>query len=158
IIDVALDFLLVPTIARLKNAGQTGSIAVDYGEIIVGQLAPLPLQCTLPLFPVSLHHIPVHTNSFPFSTGPSLVQISLGLVVAHYVGMTGFWLYSRRTGGRLGGIRRGCWIAAARLVRRTGKLHGRLSSGLLRLRRRIWDIREWHYLLLVFFWLSGPRK
>src|SRR5690606_5492999 len=64
-VDVLLGVVLSFSVALLEASGEFRALALDYVEVIVGQLAPLLLNLALELLPVSFDLIPVHCRT-PF--------------------------------------------------------------------------------------------
>jgi hypothetical protein len=60
LVDLTLRFLLGYAITFLNFAGEYFGIALGFGQVVVGKLAPLLLHLTLELFPVPRDLIPIH--------------------------------------------------------------------------------------------------
>src|SRR4051812_47260631 len=69
-IDVLFGFVFRAAVALLKTAGEFGALAFNHAKVIVGELAPLLLNLTFDLLPVTFHAIPVHERS-PLRWGKS---------------------------------------------------------------------------------------
>ena len=67
LVDLLARHVPLNAVAFLNPPLQLLSLAVDEGEIVVGQLAPLLLNLALGLFPVSFNSIPVHCSNSLFS-------------------------------------------------------------------------------------------
>src|SRR5262245_8737850 len=63
IVDVLFRFILGIAISRLEQPFQLLTIAIDFGEVVVGQVAPLFFDLPGQLLPVTLNTIPVHRLS-----------------------------------------------------------------------------------------------
>src|SRR5688572_32371811 len=62
IVDLIPGLILRVAIALLNLAFELIALAVDLGQIIIGEFAPLLLDLAGELFPVTLDAIPIHEN------------------------------------------------------------------------------------------------
>jgi hypothetical protein len=60
VIDFRLRLILGVAVPRLDLAFELFSIAIDLGELIIGELPPLRLDLARELLPVSFDRIPIH--------------------------------------------------------------------------------------------------
>src|ERR1043165_1882994 len=62
VVDFALRVLLRPSVALLEATDQLLRVALDSGNVIVGQLAPLLTYAALELCPLALQRVLVHRS------------------------------------------------------------------------------------------------
>src|SRR5271169_1270358 len=63
VVNVLAHAVLGEAVALLDLAFELIALAVDQGQIVVGELAPLLLDLALGLFPVSFDTVPIHSSS-----------------------------------------------------------------------------------------------